>query len=135
MRRKAPGGVRNEAKFGVWGLGRAGSVAWGGWSPAGCGGLRDGEVSELRNEPNWGVFRFGGIRYRRVGVGSVLAAKGLAALQFGEVGEEEPLGFDDVTVEALEGVGVGGEAGAEIGAHLGCVGDAGGAGDEGGGEG
>jgi hypothetical protein len=64
----------------------------------------------------------------------VLAAKGLAALQFGEVGEEGPLGFDDVTVEALEGVGVGGEAGAEIGTHFGFVGDPGGVADEVGGE-
>ena len=64
----------------------------------------------------------------------MLPAESLAALQFGEVGEVGALGFDDVTVEALEGVGIGGEACAEICAHFGCVGDPSGVVDEVGGE-
>jgi hypothetical protein len=49
----------------------------------------------------------------------MLPAESLAAFQFPKVVEEGSLGFDDVTMEALEGVGVGGEAGAELGAPFG----------------
>jgi hypothetical protein len=44
--------------------------------------------------------------------------------------EERPLGIDGVPVEAMEGVGVGGEAGAELGAALGFEGGAGAVVDE-----
>ena len=64
----------------------------------------------------------------------VLPADGLAAFQFPEVIEEGPLGLDGVTMEALEGFGIGGEAGAEIRAPFGFVGDARGVVDEVGGE-
>src|ERR1035437_4458282 len=120
------GGVRNQAKSGVW---RLGSTVLGGWG-GGAGGAGGG----LRNEPNSRVFRFGRIRYGGVHVGLVLPAEGLAAFQFPKVGEKGSLGFDDVTMEALEGIGVGGKAGAEVGAHFGFVGDAGGVVDEVGGE-
>src|ERR1035437_2718570 len=88
----------------------------------------------LRNEPNFRVFRLGRIRYGGVHFGLVRPAERLAAVQFRKVGEEGSLGIDDVTMEAMEGVGVGGEAGAEVGAPFGFVGDAGAVVDEVGGE-
>jgi hypothetical protein len=44
----------------------------------------------------------------------VLPAESLAAFQFRQVSEAGSLGFDDVTMEAMEGVGVGGESGAVV---------------------
>ena len=64
----------------------------------------------------------------------VLPAESLAAFQFPKVGEEGSLGIDDVTVESVEGFGVVGESGAEIGAPFGFVGDGGAVVDEVGGE-
>ena len=64
----------------------------------------------------------------------VRPAESLAAFQFRKVGEEGSLGIDDVTMEAMKGVGVGGEAGAEVGAPFGFVRDAGAVVDEVGGE-
>ena len=58
----------------------------------------------------------------------------MAAFQFPKVGEEGSLGIDDVTVESVEGFGVVGESGAEIGAPFGFVGDGGAVVDEVGGE-
>jgi hypothetical protein len=88
----------------------------------------------LRNEANFPIFRLGRICCGRIVVGLVLAADSLTAFEFGEVGEEGALGFNDVSMEALEGFGIGCEAGAEIGAPFGFVGDAGGVVDEVGGE-
>ena len=68
----------------------------------------------MRNEPNSRVFRFGRIGYGGVHIGLVLPAESLAAFQFRQVGEAGSLGFDDVRMKALEGVGVGGEAGAVV---------------------
>ena len=119
------GGIRNEAKSRVrrlgWGYG-----CWGG----GGGGVR----GRLRNEANFPIFRLGRICCGGIVVGLVLPADSLAAFEFGEVGEEGALGFNDVTMEALEGFGIGCEAGAEIRAPFGFVGDAGGVVDEVGGE-
>jgi hypothetical protein len=93
--------MRNEANSGV--------------VPGGVLGLRadraGGVGGRLRNEPNFRVFRFGRISYGGVHVGLVLPAESLAAFQFRKVAEEGSLGIDDVTMEAVEGVGVGGGAG------------------------
>src|ERR1039457_6045106 len=88
----------------------------------------------LANEANFPIFRLGRIWCGGIVVGLVLPADSLAAFEFGEVGEEGALGFNDVTMEALEGFGIGCEAGAEIRAPFGFVGDAGGVVDEVGGE-
>src|ERR1035437_2917100 len=141
------GGMRSEAIYGVWRLGRTGYGGSGGGHDRGQTGLTASfrqsapkiHVSlvcprGLRNEPNFRVFRLGRIRYGGVHFGLVLAAETLAAFQFREVGEEGSLGFDDVTMEAMEGVGIGGEAGGEIGAPFGFVGDGGAVVDEVGGE-
>ena len=86
----------------------------------------------MRNEPNFGVFRLGRIGYGWgwFEVGLLVTAESLAALEFGEVAEVGALGIGDVAVEAVEGIGVGGEAVTEIGALSGFVGDAGGVVDE-----
>jgi hypothetical protein len=68
-------GVKNEAKYGVWGFGRR--VTWGGCGAAVrgySGGGALGVGGELRNEPNSRDFGLGRISYRGVQAGLVLAA-------------------------------------------------------------
>src|ERR1019366_1745557 len=128
--------VRNEAEARARRLGRTGHGGSGGGGRPG-GGLLGGRLGgrlgrtldyggvggRLRNEPNSRVFRFGRIGYGGVHFGLVLPAESLAAFQFPQVGEEGPLGIDGVTVEPVEGFGVVGEPGAELGAPFGFEGD------------
>jgi len=99
-RRGAWGGVRGEAKSGVWRLGRTDEdgtggglvpgvvLAWRGGGAVGVGRGLDGSLSSgLRNEPNSWVFGFGRGSYGGVHLRLVLLPEGLATFQFREVGE------------------------------------------------